>query len=282
MTMSMQGAEAARQKRQHADQAVSLALESRWEEAVVLNRQILENTPNDVDSWNRLGKALLELGRLRESRDSYQRSLELDPVNTIARRNLDRLANVKDDLEGRREGVSKVAQDLFIEEMGKSGTSILQGVAPEMLALLVAGDEVYLKPDGTVLNVENGSGELIGSVEPKLGLRLTNLIQGGNRYAAAVKSISDIGAEIIIKEVFRDPSQTRLSFPATSVEAVRPYTRETLLRYDIDEEEEETEEEAESEDWESEEAEPADSGIVSLSTFKETIEGHEDEDDADN
>jgi hypothetical protein len=281
MTMPVQGQGAARLKRQRADQAISLALESRWEEAVVSNRQILETLPNDVDTWNRLGKALLEVGRLRESREAYKRALELDPVNTIARRNLDRLANVKDEDEGRREGGGKVAQDLFIEEMGKSGTSILQSVAPEMLARLVAGDEVYLKVEGTVLNVENGQGELIGNVEPALGLRLSSLIGGGNRYAAAIKSVSDIGAELIIKEVYRDPSQTRLSFPATSTEGVRAYTRETLLRYDIDEEEEEADDEGESEDWDSEETESSDTGVVSLSNLRETIEGHEDEEDAD-
>ncbi len=282
MSMPVQGQDAARLKRQRADQAISLALESRWEEAVVSNREILETLPNDVDTWNRLGKALLEVGRLRESREAYRRALELDPVNTIARRNLDRLANVKDEDEGRREGGGKVAQDLFIEEMGKSGTSILQSVAAEMLARLVAGDEVYLKVEGTVLNVENGQGELIGHVEPALGLRLSSLIEGGNRYAAAIKSVSDIGAELIIKEVYRDPSQTRLSFPATSTEGVRAYTRETLLRYDIDEEEEEADDEGESEDWDSEETETSDTGVVSLSNLRETIEGHEDEEDDDN
>ena len=278
MTMPLQEEDAVRLKRQRADQAISLALESRWEEAVGLNRQILETSPNDVDTWNRLGKALLELGRLREARDAYQKSLELDPVNTIARRNLDRLSTVKEE-EVQRESGGKVAQDLFIEEMGKSGSSVLQSVAAEMLARLVTGDEVYLKPDGTLLNVENGKGELIGNVEPKVGLRLTRLMQGGNRYAAAIKSVSDAGAEIIIKETYRDPSQTRLSFPATSAEGVRPYTRESLLRYDIDEDEEEPEEEAESEDWDAEETEASDTGVVSLSSFKETIEGHEDEED---
>jgi len=277
MTMPLQEEDAVRLKRQRADQAISLALESRWEEAVGLNRQILETSPNDVDTWNRLGKALLELGRLREARDAYQKSLELDPVNTIARRNLDRLSTVKEEEVQRESG--KVAQDLFIEEMGKSGSSVLQSVAADMLARLVTGDEVYLKPDGTLLNVENGKGELIGNVEPKVGLRLTRLMQGGNRYAAAIKSVSDAGAEIIIKETYRDPSQTRLSFPATSAEGVRPYTRESLLRYDIDEDEEEPEEEAESEDWDAEETEASDTGVVSLSSFKETIEGHEDEED---
>jgi len=259
---------------------VGLALESRWEEAVVLNRQILEATPNDVDTLNRLGKALIELGRFREARESYQRSIELDPVNTIAKRNLDRLSNIKEE-EIVREVGGKVAQDLFIEEMGKSGTSALHNLSAEMVTRLVAGDEVYLKPDGTVLTVENAQGEVIGTVEPKLGLRLTSLIQGGNRYAAAIKSVGGDAADIIIKEIFRDPSQRRLSFPATSVEGVRPYTRETLLRYDIDEDEDEPEEETESEDWDGEETETADTGVVSLTSFKETIEGHEDDEDDD-
>jgi len=281
MTMPMQGEDAARLKRQRADQAIALALDSRWEEAVSLNRQILETAPDDVDAWNRLGKALLELGRFRDAREAYQKSLELDPVNQIARRNLERLANLREEDEGRREPAGKVAQDVFIEEMGKSGTTILQNVTPEMMSVLVVGDEVYLKPDGTVLNVENAAGDQIGMVEPKLGLRLTSLIQGGNRYAAAIKSVSDAGVEVIIKETYRDPSQTRLSFPATSTEGVRAYTRETLLRYDIDEEEEETEEEVEPEEWEAEDVEVADSGLVSLSSFKESIEGHDDEDDID-
>ncbi len=35
---------------------------------------------------------------------------------------------------------------------------------------------------------------------------------------------------MIIKETYRDPSQTRLSFPATGAEGVRPYIKESLLR----------------------------------------------------
>src|SRR5437870_11278890 len=116
-------------KRNSAEQAIALALESKWEEAAALNRTILASFPNDVDSWNRLGKALIELGRFRDARESYQKSIELDPVNTIAKRNLDRLSSVRDDDEPRRsDAVGKVAQDLFIEETGKSGSTVLQDV----------------------------------------------------------------------------------------------------------------------------------------------------------
>jgi hypothetical protein len=275
MTVPMQGADSARLRRQGAEHAIELALESKWEEAAKLNDELTKANPSDVDAWNRLGKSLLELGRFRDARAAYQHSIKLDPVNTIAKRNIDRLASLDIDEPRRPEATAKVAQDLFIEEMGKSGTTALRDVPPELIAKMVAGDEVYLKPDGHLLNVEDIQGQRLGAVEPKLGLRLLRLMQGGNRYAAAVKSVSESAAQLIIKETFRDPSQTKLSFPAVG-EGVRPYIKESLLRYDLDDEEEEPDEDADNEDWDSE---PESEGTVSLSTLKETIEGHDDDDE---
>jgi hypothetical protein len=267
--------EAARLKRQGSDQAIALALESKWEEAVALNRSILSSYPADVDAWNRLGKALLEVGRYREARDAYAKSLELDSVNSIAKRNLDRLSTLVEagDEEPRRaEAATKVAQDLFIEEIGKTGVTPLVGASRETLAKLTAGDEVYLKTGEELIRVEDAAGELLGSIEPKLALRLLRLIEGGNRYAAAVKSVSDREAEIIIKETYRDPSQTRVSFPTSGAEGVRPYVRESLLRLGEDDEDEMVlDDDAEPEAWGEEEAEPTE-GTVTFSSFQNTIE----------
>jgi len=280
MNAEMDAEEITRLKRNGSEQAIALALESKWEEAAALNRTILSALPNDVDSWNRLGKSLIELGRFRDARDAYQKSIELDPVNTIARRNLDRLSSVSDDDEPRRsDAVAKVAQDLFIEETGKSGSTVLQAVSDDLVARTVAGDEVYLTPDGTVLSVQNAQKEPLGIVEPKLGLRLLRLMQGGNRYAAAVKSVTGGQVEVIIKEIFRDPSQTRLSFPAVA-EGTRAYTRETLLRYDIDDEDEELldTEEPDTDEWDNDQ----DSGEpVSLSSIKDSIDVDDEDDDED-
>jgi hypothetical protein len=263
MNSPVEGEEEGRLKRQGAEQAIQLALESKWEEAASLNRAILEAQPNDVDTWNRLGKALLELGRYREAHDAYGKSLDLDPVNSIAKRNLDRLAGLQDAEAPRREAVAKVAQDLFIEEVGKSGSTILRNTPRERLATLTAGDEVYLRPENDELQIANVNGDVLGSVEPKLGLRLLRLIHGGNQYAAAVKSLTDSDVEVIIKEIYRDPSQTRLSFPATGGEGVRPYIKESLLRLGDEDEEEFLEEEAENEEWEGDTE--AGEGTVSLS-----------------
>ena len=261
-------------KRQGADQAIQLALESKWEEATALNHSIVAARPSNVDAWNRLGKALLELGRFREASEAYGTALGIDPLNSIAKRNLDRLVAIKEDEEPRRvEATAKIAQDLFIEEVGKSGVTMLNGASPEVLARLTAGDEVYLKPGDELIGVENIQGDLLGSVEPKLGLRLLRLIEGGNRYAAAVKSVSESEAELIIKEIYRDPSQTKLSFPAVRGEGVKPNIKESLLRFEEDEEE--SEEEAESEEWEGE-PKPAEQ-TVSLSTMERDADDEDDE-----
>ena len=46
----------------YAKEAIALAMQGRWEEAVAANRAILELFPEDVDAYNRLGSALMELG----------------------------------------------------------------------------------------------------------------------------------------------------------------------------------------------------------------------------
>jgi tetratricopeptide (TPR) repeat protein len=239
---------------------------------------MLASHPGDVDAWNRLGKALLELGRYREARDAYSKSLELDPVSSIAKRNIDRLASIAEQEQPRREATGKVAQDLFIEEIGKTGVTPLQGASRETLAKLTAGDEVYLKAGDHQIRVEDVQGELLGTLEPKLALRLLRMIEGGNRYAAAVKSVNEREAELIIKEIYRDPSQTRLSFPATGGEGVRPYIKESLLRLGADDDDDELiEDDADNEDWEAE-AEPSEN-TVSFSSFQNTIERDVDDDD---
>jgi len=70
------------------DQAVELALLGRWDEAVQMNARILELFPEDIGARNRLGKAYTELGQLEEAVAAYEESLQRQPSNPIARKNL--------------------------------------------------------------------------------------------------------------------------------------------------------------------------------------------------
>ncbi|GEM_PF-2057695 len=74
--------------RQWGAQAVDLALNGNWDEAVQLNLRILENYSTDIHARNRLGKAYYELGRYEEALQAYEESLKAQPSNNIARKRL--------------------------------------------------------------------------------------------------------------------------------------------------------------------------------------------------
>jgi tetratricopeptide (TPR) repeat protein len=247
--------ERVRARRQRAERAIKLAMESKWAEAAQENEAIIAMFPKDVDAHNRLGKALTELGRYAEGRAAYQRALELDPNNAIARKNLDRLQALGEAAPAADGGRQKVDPDLFIEEIGKTGVAALQRPNRDVLQRLTAGDRVTLRRQGNALIVELPTGEYVGMVEARLALRLTRLMETGNEYAAAIAAVSPAGDQgrVIIKETRQSPQNVgRLSFPATGPEGPRAYTKESLLRYDLEEEETEAEEAEESEEWEGE------------------------------
>lgn len=251
--------EKARFKRHQGEYAISLALQSRWAEALAANKAILEIFPTDVDAWNRLGKALAELGRHDEARDAYKRALEIDSGNTIARKNLERLSGLKG---ATRHPVApnstRLDPRLFIEERGKTVVTSLQNVAPkDVLARVPAGDQVVLRSQGRSIRVETNRGELIGQIEPRLALRLLKLMEGGNRYVAAITSLTDNVAKVIIREVYQAPALAgRVSFPAKASTGFRPYIKDSLLQHGIEEEEDYVEEEEDEAEWEEETALP--------------------------
>ncbi len=203
-------------------QAVALAMESRWEEAVEVNQSILEDFPNDLETFNRLGKALSELGRNGEAREAFERALSVSPRNPIAKKNLDRLARLGD--EGPRAGASPARRSrAFIEERGRSGVTSLINLGPsERLLELAPGHPVALDVDGGALKVSSQSGEYLGQVEPRLAARLVRLTRGGNRYEAVVTGVEERSLAVFIRETYRHPSQAgTVSFPSPEGRAMR-------------------------------------------------------------
>lgn len=248
--ITYQPEERARKQRQLTEDAIKFARESRWEEAVAVNRELLESAPRDASTYNRLGKALSEIGSYAEAKQAYSEALALDPTNSIARKNLERLALLGDEVHPTR-SAERIDPRLFIEETGKTGFTTLVDVAPaEVRARLTAGDQVYLHQDGRALQVRNGAGETIGRVEPRLANRLLKFIEGGNQYAAGITDLDDGTIRIIIRETFQHPSQLgRVSFPpqvgAGTGDTVRPYIKDSILRYGREEEDEESEDDGE-------------------------------------
>lgn len=222
-----------RLRRQLTSQAITLAMEGKWQEAITANNEIIESFPEDAEAYNRLGRAYVELGLYSQAKQVYRQSTELDPHNTIARKNLEKLAVLSEDTQAA--GASeKVEPHIFIEEMGKAGVvDLFNPAPPEVQAKVIAGDRVYLKPQGRLLNVETGQGVYLGQVDNKHSQRLIKLIGGGNQYTAAITRTAGGKITVIIKETYQHPSQAgQLSFPPRGMKAPKPYVSEKMFKGD--------------------------------------------------
>lgn len=247
--MVFQAEDRTRAKKQHSDAAIQMALQGRWAEALHINQMIVEAFPTDVDAYNRLGKAYTELGRYGDARTAYMKALDIDSMNSIAKKNLSRLANLGDEVRPLMAN-QKLSPQMFIEEMGKTGVTTLMRPNMDIAARMTAGDQVIPHADKTLLNIRTMNGDQVGEVEPRLGQRLLKLMDAGNEYVAAIQALGDSQVRVFIRETFQHASQTgKLSFPPTVTETVRPYTRDRLLRHDNDDEAD-WDEGGEGEDWE--------------------------------
>lgn len=228
--MSYQEEGQVRIRRLRSRQAIALAMQGRWREAVAANNGIIESFPGDVEAYNRLGRAYIELGEYSSAKESYSRTLELDPYNAIATKNLRRLSHLGEALLRGEGETHHVQPQHFIEEIGKAGVTILEDPAPpDVLARMVAGEMVRLEIDSSSLVVSSNRGEYLGRVEPYHAQRLISLMQGGNEYTAAIVNAAEDKVKVIVREVYQHPSQAgRLSFPPRRFETPRPAVDERM------------------------------------------------------
>lgn len=231
-------------RRQLVQQAISLAMQSRWEEAADVNRQIVDIATDDAEAYNRLGKAYTELGRITEAREAYQSALRADPANLIAQRNMERLSRISDAeaAELAKKAGDKLDPRFFMEETGKTRVTVLADPTREdLLATLAAGDRVQLAQEDGRVQVTTMDGTYIGALDEQLAARLTRLMQSGNNYQAGIVGVDKRDVRVIIRETYQSPENVgRISFPPhTSQDALpRPYFREGLVRRAADESDE--------------------------------------------
>ena len=249
-------------KNDRAKKAVALAMNNRWEEAVAVNQTITRDFPEDIGSYNRLGKALSELGRNKEAQEAFRSVLKRSPNNSIARKNLSRLMKLSDADAPRVAKAASRRSQTFIEESGNAGvTSLIKLAPPEALAKLTPGDPVRLEPAGSGLIVKDETGAYIGQVEPRVGTRVARLSRGGNLYEAAVTSVEERELAIIIRETYKTPAQSGIvSFPSRGGADYKVYVPSAVMGYEVgDTEDEERELAAVAvKDWSDDDTEPGD------------------------
>ena len=221
-------------------EAQAATLTGDWAEVIRINDEFLERFPRDPEALNRKGRAYLELRQLSAAWDAYSEALKADPANMIARRNLQRLETLRNrETTGENPTPATIPNSaVFIEEVGKTWVDELANPADLTTLVEVSpGAKLNLKSADGHLIVVTDEGVRLGEVEARTGSRLIDLIEGGNVYEVYALGISGHSLRVILREVFRDPSQaTKIAFPR-QVNATQDLMRERELLFQRDESE---------------------------------------------
>lgn len=228
-------------------QAIDAALDSRWNEALKLNHQIIKEDPENVDALNRQGRCYFEMGKLTQAKKFYSSVLTFDPYNPIALKNLKIIsAFKKGDMEGKINYTSnhtRISPLLFLQEPGKTKVvNLLKVAEPQKLSLVYPGMLVEIVAKNHRIHITDQQGNYLGILPDDLSHQLLRLIKGGNKYNVLIKSVKVNGLAVLIKEVFRSKKfKNQSSFLESSNHS--SYTELVSLNNDDEEEEPETEEE---------------------------------------
>ncbi len=198
------------------EQAINAALDSNWNMALKLNKQIIKIDPRNVDALNRQAKAYMELGRANLAKKYYSEVLNIDPYNPIAQKNLKIIKSFKSN-RGRQTNETKVdgqnftscahsklSPTLFLQEPGKTKmVNLLKVAEPQRLVSAFCGMQVMMVIKNRKITIIDSNGDYLGVLPDDVSHHLLRLYKGGNKYELFVKSVRVNSVSIIIKETFR-------------------------------------------------------------------------------
>ena len=217
-----------------ANKAVKAALAQEWQTAINLNQEILAETPDSIESNNRLARAYQEIGDTKQAQQYYQRVLEIDPYNTIAQKNLAKLES------GSKAATNTISKELFLEEPGKTRSATIYKPNTKKLDGLTSGAELNLEVKHDQIALQTDKGTLVGYIDPELANHLIKLIQLGNTYSAHLMSTSD-KPQVFLRETKQSAaaskyvSFTRTAAPGTNLSAPKSLrTSDSISRLDTE------------------------------------------------
>ncbi len=187
-------------------QAIQTALNGDWTTAITLNKKLLKENPEDIETLNRLALAFTVVGKIKDAKNTYQKVLKLDGQNPIALKNVKRLGsfNRTKNQQTYSPMLSQNVATIFLEETGKTKVIELINVAePKIIYHLMTGEIVGLHAKRLKIFVLDIKKQYIGMLPDDIGKRLIKFIKGGNIYEAAIKAVLHNRVIIFIREVKR-------------------------------------------------------------------------------
>ncbi|MBN1168831.1 tetratricopeptide repeat protein [Candidatus Woesebacteria bacterium] len=181
--------------------AVNAALCGNWQDAIIFNKKILDNSPGDTDALNRLARAYVETGDINKAKKTAKKVTSIDPFNKIAIKSLEKWRSLKN---GSKTIQKTLQAQTYLEEPGKTKIVNLINLGKEdTISVLDCGDELNLDAHGHNVNLSTLDGNYVGRLPDDLSARLRKLIKLGNTYIAFVKNSDKNSVKVFLKEVER-------------------------------------------------------------------------------
>ena len=178
------------------DKAIQAMLLGEWQNAIKLNRTLLNENPNDIDAFT-------ILGRIKDAKYTYRKVLKLDTLNQIAIRNIKKITGLNNRI-GKNEATNQHLNNIFLEETGKTKIiSLVNTAQPKIIALLTIGQPITIVIKRSKIFIQSQNNQYLGVLPDDIGKRLIKFIKGGNKYAACVKSAGDTSISIFVRETKR-------------------------------------------------------------------------------
>lgn len=186
-------------------QAIDAALDSRWEEALKINKKIIKDDPQNIDALNRQARAYMELGNCNLAKKYYSQTLKIDPYNPIALKNLKMMKSFKSNGQSFVScSNGKLSASLFLQEPGKTKmVSLLKVAEPQKLSHAFCGMKVEMIIKNRKITIVDLNGNYLGVLPDDINHHLIRLFKGGNKYELFIKSVRVNSLSVIIKETFR-------------------------------------------------------------------------------
>lgn len=205
--------------------AVDAAVACNWNDALKINKQILDSDKNNVQAHLRLGFIHLNKNEFDKARKYYQKALKLSPSNSVAINNLERLMVLKTKKSNKKVRQTPILlnPNLFLEITGKTKSIPLVNLGQKnLLAETVVGEEVFLNPKRRKMEVRTKSSEYIGSLPDDISKRLILFIKAGSHYSVFVKEAGLSRIVIFVKEDRKGKKvQNYLSFPINNQSSLK-------------------------------------------------------------
>lgn len=186
------------------DQAIKVAIEGKWDEAIQLNKTLLKESPSCIETLNRLALAYMVVGEINKAKLTYQKVLKLDPLNSIAVKNLKILKEKMNKSKNTKSTLNIQLNNNFLEESGKTKILELINIAPaKTIQMLRTGQRNIMAIKRLKIFILDEDSQYIGVLPDDIGKRLIRFIKSGNKYESCIKSANPHKVTVFIKEVKR-------------------------------------------------------------------------------